>query len=295
MSPPEPHEATGTPLSSTDLSVDLAALSHPGKVRANNEDHYLLVRFGRYLEPVATNLPAGSLPENMRENAVALLVADGMGGQQGGAEASRQAIVKLIELVLEAPMWIFRLDEKTADLVAQRSVERFRQASAAIAERAARDPRLSGMGTTMTVAASLGLDLIVTYVGDSRAYIYRDRRLEPLTRDHTMAQDFLDGGVDSGMARRFRHVLTHALGGRKFEPDVRRWRLAPGDRLLLCTDGLNDMVEDSAIAAELEQHSSSAAACQALVDRALERGGRDNVTVAIAAYRLATGTPNASE
>ena len=142
---------------------------------------------------------------------------------------------------------------------------------------------------------SWGLDLIVTYVGDSRAYIYRDRRLEPLTRDHTMAQDFLEGGVDSGMARRFRHVLTHALGGRQFEPDVRRWRLAPGDRLLLCTDGLNDMVDDDAIAAELERHPSSAAACQALVDRALERGGRDNVTVAIAGYRLAAGTPNASE
>jgi protein phosphatase len=287
MTSPEPHEAAGTPLSATDLAVDLAALSHPGKVRPANEDHYLLLRFGRYLEPVATNLPEGSLPGHMREDAVALLVADGMGGRQGGGEASRQAIVTVIELVLASPMWIFRLDERTAELAEQRTAERLRQASAAIAERAARDPRLAGMGTTMTVAVSFGQDLIVVYVGDSRAYVFRDRRLEPLTRDHTMAQDFLDGGVDSGMARRFRHVLTHALGGRSFEPEVRRWRLAPGDRLLLCTDGLNDMVDDAAIAAELERHSSSAAACQALVDRALEQGGRDNVTVALAGYRAA--------
>lgn len=287
MTSPEPHEAAGPLLSATDLTVDLAALSHTGKVRQANEDHYLLLRFGRYLEPVATNLPAGSLPTNMREDAVALLVADGMGGRQGGEEASRQAIVTLIELVLAAPDWIFRLDERTAERVEQRSVERFRQASEAIAERAASDPQLSGMGTTMTVAVSLGLDLIVTHVGDSPAYVYRDRRLDRLTRDHTMAQDFLDGGVDSGMARRFRHVLTHALGGRSFEPEVRRFRLAPGDRLLLCTDGLNDMVDDSAIAAELERHPTSAAACQALVERALEQGGRDNVTVALAGYSAA--------
>jgi protein phosphatase len=284
MTSPEPHEAAGTPLSATDLTVDLAALSHPGKVRPANEDHYLLLRFGRYLEPVATNLPAGSLPGNMREDAVALLVADGMGGRQGGEEASRQAIVTLIELALATPDWVLRLDERTAKLAEERTVERFRQASAAIAERAKREPQLSGMGTTMTLAISFGLDLIVAHVGDSRAYVYRDRRLEPLTRDHTMAQDFLDGGVDSGMARRFRHVLTHALGGRSFEPEVRRWRLADGDRLLLCTDGLNDMVEDAAIATELERHPTSAAACQALLDCALEQGGRDNVTVAVAGY-----------
>jgi len=287
MSSPELHEAAGTPLPSTHLSVDLAAVSHPGKVRPANEDHYLLVRFGRYLEPVATSLPAGSLPEDLKEDAIGLLVADGMGGRQGGEAASRQAIVSFIELVLATPDWILRLDERTAELAAQRIAERLRQTSEVIAERAAREPQLSGMGTTMTVAVSFGLDLLVTYVGDSRAYVFRDRRLERLTRDHTMAQDFLDGGVDSGMARRFRHVLTHALGGRSFEPDVRSWRLAAGDRVLLCTDGLSDLVEEQTIAAELERHASSAAACQALVDRALEQGGRDNVTVAIAGYRAA--------
>src|SRR5687768_3101789 len=191
MSSPELHEAAGTPLPSTHLSVDLAAVSHPGKVRPANEDHYLLVRFGRYLEPVATSLPAGSLPEDLKEDAIGLLVADGMGGRQGGEAASRQAIVSFIELVLATPDWILRLDERTAELAAQRIAERLRQTSEVIAERAAREPQLSGMGTTMTVAVSFGLDLLVTYVGDSRAYVFRDRRLERLTRDQTMAQDFL--------------------------------------------------------------------------------------------------------
>lgn len=285
MTSAKPEEQADQLVHSSDLDVDLAAVSDPGRVRATNEDHYLLLRFGRSLEPVATNLPPGSLPDELSEYGHALMIADGMGGHHGGAEASRRAIAVVIEQVLAAPMWILRLDEKTTERVAERSAERFRRASAALREEAAQRAELAGMGTTLTVALSFGLDLILTHVGDSRVYLFREGQLQLLTRDQTMAQDFLDRG-EGEIATRFRHVLTHALGGRNPEPESGSWRLRDGDRLLLCTDGLTDMVEESEISSQLASHPSSAAACRALVDRALAAGGKDNVTVAIAGYRV---------
>jgi protein phosphatase len=270
---------------SADVDLDVAALSDPGRVRPVNEDHYLVLRFSRAIEPLATNLPEGTLPDELSEQAHALMVADGMGGHRGGAEASRRAIADLIQQVVATPDWILRLEGSAADRVAQRSAERFRRASAAIREHAAKHPELAGMGTTLTVAVSFGLDLILTHVGDSRAYLWRDGRLDLLSRDHTIAQDFLDRG-DGDVAHHYRHVLTHALGGRNPEPMTGAWRLRDGDRLLLCTDGLTDMVDDARIAALLAAHPGSQPACRALVDQALAAGGRDNVTVALAGYRL---------
>lgn len=274
------------PVHSSDLEVDVAALSDRGLVRPGNEDHFLVVRFGRTLEPLATNLPAGTLPDDMSERGYVLMIADGMGGHAGGAEASRKAIAVVVEQVLAMPTWAFRLEPATAESARRRAEERFRQASVAIREEAARRPELAGMGTTLTVAVSFGLDLMLTHVGDSRAYLLRGDQLRLLSRDHTVGQDFLDRGADE-LADRFRHILTHALGGRNAEPESAIWRLEDGDRLLLCTDGLTDSLDDGAISATLRQHSTSEAACRALVDQALAAGGRDNVTVALAGYRVA--------
>jgi protein phosphatase len=112
-----------------------------------------------------------------------------------------------------------------------------------------------------------------------------------LTRDHTMAQDFVEHGVGE-VAGQFRHVLTQALGGRRSpEPQTGAWKLRDGDRVLLCSDGLTDMVDESVITAELGRHAASDASCRALVDRALEAGGKDNVTVAIAGYHVRRDAP----
>ena len=146
------------------------------------------------------------------------------------------------------------------------------------------------MGTTLTMALSLGTDLLIAHVGDSPAYLLRRGELHRLTRDHTLAQEMADHGQISARdvaSHRYRHVLTHAIGiqGAGGEPEIRRFRLADGDRLLLCTDGLTDMVDDATIAAELRRRASSAEACRALIDLALDRGGRDNVTVVVAGYQ----------
>ncbi len=269
-----------------DLAIDLAGLTHTGHVRDNNEDHFVVGRIGRYFEVMAANLPPGFLPEDPVEPGMAIAVADGIGGHPGGEVASQLAITTLVEVGLATPDWILRLDRTTIPTALRRDFERFRKTNAAIAEQAARLPRLAGMGTTLTVALSLGFDLRVMHVGDSRAYLLREGRLMALTRDHSHAEELLAQGHDAEIARRFRHVLTQSLGGTEPQPKAGHWRLAAGDRLLVCTDGLTDMVDDDAIAAELGGHPRARAACRALVQRALDAGGADNVTVAVAIYGL---------
>ena len=150
------------------------------------------------------------------------------------------------------------------------------------------------MGTTLTLARSFGPVLTLVHVGDSRVYLLRRGVLHRLTRDHTKAQELADSGklpADDVATHALRNVLTEAIGlwEEGGEPDVRRLPLADGDRLLLCTDGLTEMVDDATIAAELGRDRPAAEACQALLDLALARGGLDNVTIIVAGYRIPDG------
>ncbi len=144
------------------------------------------------------------------------------------------------------------------------------------------------MGTTLTMACSLGMDLLIAHVGDSPAYLFRGGKLHRLTRDHTVAQAMAGHGAIAtrDIPPRYHHMLTHAIGIRDAgtQPDICRLHLCDGDRLLLCTDGLTDMADDATIGAVLQNQGSSEDACQALIDLALERGGKDNVTVVVADY-----------
>jgi protein phosphatase len=172
-----------------------------------------------------------------------------------------------------------------------RAAERVNQVHDVIKEKARLDPRLRGMGTTMTAAFSLGNDLFVAQVGDSRAYLFRNGSLQLLTRDQTQAQKLADLGAISQQevaCHRLRHILTSALGSPQSDVDaeIRRWKLADGDRLLLCSDGLTDMIDDAGIAAVLARETRSNEACRLLVERALANGGRDNVTVVLARYSM---------
>ena len=167
--PSSPGRPPPGPLSSP-VQVDVAGLSHSGKVRPNNEDHFLVLRFGRFLEPLATNLPAGQAPPRCEDVGYALAVADGMGGHAAGEEASKLALTTLVNLVLNTPDWFLRMDEaSSAEEVMRRAAERFGRIDQALAEEAVEDPRLHGLGTTLTLAASLGGDLLLAHVGDSRA------------------------------------------------------------------------------------------------------------------------------
>jgi protein phosphatase len=276
---------------SSSVRVDVAALSDKGKVRERNEDHYFVARGGRHATTLLTNVPAEDVPSEFGETVYLMIVADGMGGHAGGEVASRMAIATLINIILHVPDWILRLDDEYAQKVMDRSVARFRQIHEALQKRARLDPGLRGMGTTMTAAYSLGDDLFIAQVGDSRAYRFRDGTLQLLTRDQTHAQMLADQGLIShqDVARhRLRHVLTSALGGSQGDvrAEIHRSKLADGDRLLLCSDGLTDMIDEACITEVLGRSTDSDEACRLLVESALAKGGRDNVTVVLARYSI---------
>lgn len=272
--------------------VDLAALTHPGFVRANNEDHYVAVRLNRTLETLLTNLTGVAAPDRFDETAYGMVVADGMGGMAAGEVASSVALLRLLELVLQTPDWVMRMNQREdAATVMRRMTTRFRQIDDELREQGEKHNTLRGMGTTLTAAASLGTDLIVGHIGDSRAYLLRGDQLHQLTKDHTLAQALIEAGIAGAhdtSTQAMRHVLTAALGstGERTDPQVQRFHLNDGDQLLLCTDGLSEMVDNDNIAAVLMNARSSEVACQQLVDLALAGGGRDNITLVLARYRF---------
>ncbi|HEU4833933.1 MAG TPA: protein phosphatase 2C domain-containing protein [Pyrinomonadaceae bacterium] len=272
------------------LEVDIAGASHQGHVRENNEDSYLLIRFGRSLQRLATNLDEHLLDQNYSLTGYGMLVADGMGGMAAGEVASRLALSTLIELIVETTDWTLALKRKQdVKTVFERMTRRFYQIDKILRQEAERDDTLRGMGTTLTVAGALGSDLVLGHVGDSRAYLLRGNTLRQLTTDHTLAQALIDAGVassDDPAPRSMRHVLTAAIGSldERIEPQVQRFRLSPNDQLLLCTDGLTELVTDDLIASELRQTESAQAACQNLIDLALASGGPDNITVVVARF-----------
>jgi PPM family protein phosphatase len=273
--------------------VDLGALSHRGKVRPNNEDSFLVTRLGRSLTTLITNLPNGCVPNLHAETGYAMLVADGMGGAAGGEIASQTAIKALIDLAIQTPDWILNLSDQRADQVLHRMEERFAGLKGALTECIRTDPGLAGMGTTMTLAISLGADLVIAHVGDSRVYLFTYGQLVRLTKDQTMAQLLADLGVirpEDVDKHHARNVLTSAImaDGQKAEVELHHLRLADGDRLLLCSDGLTEMVSDAEIAAVLEKGKTAMESCQTLVDLALEAGGKDNITVVLAGYQIPT-------
>jgi protein phosphatase len=291
--PAAPREPAGA---SALVDVDFAALSNPGKVRRNNEDHYIVTRFDRVMKTLLTNLPEGEVPAAYAETVYGFLVADGVGGAVAGEVASRTAIQALVDLVIETPDWIMRLDKPLAEEVLQRMERRFQKVRDVLVERARVEPALRGMATTMTVACTLGPDLLIAHVGDSRAYLCREGRLSRLTRDQTLAQSLADAGAirpEEVATHPGRHVLTSAIAtrGAFVQVEVGRSRLLDGDQLLLCSDGLTEMVDEKAIAAVLKTQGPATDACRKLVDLALQAGGEDNVTVVLGRYRIPEADP----
>src|SRR4051812_15538050 len=273
------------------VQIDVCGLSHPGHIRENNEDHFYIARLSRALETISTNLPDGEVPARAEEVNYAMVVADGMGGHAAGEVASRLAIKVLVNRVLDLPTWILKMNEKAAVEMEERSREIVQQIGSEMFREGSEHAELRGMGSTLTIARNIGRDLVVIHVGDSRAYLFREGTLHRLTKDHTYAQMLVDCGkldacdvADS----RVRHILTNALGGstEDVDVDVDLLQLENGDRLLLCSDGLSDLVDDDEVTRTLVEQSASKSACDHLVQKALEAGGRDNVTVVVAAFTL---------
>jgi protein phosphatase len=272
------------------IKVEIAGATHCGYIRSNNEDHYLAVRLQRSLSTLCTNLQVSGLERDFEESGFGLLVADGVGGMAAGEVASRTALDKMIELVAHTPDWIMKFNQEQDEAeVMHRITQRFRQVDDALRDEASGS--IAGMGTTLTVAISLGATLLIGHIGDSRAYVMRGETLRQLTKDHTLARALVDAGIanaDDAENQALRHVLTAALGttSKRADPQLVRFRLAHNDQVLLCTDGLTEMVGPEVIAGVLTEADSAQAACDSLIDLALSAGGVDNVTVVLARYQF---------
>lgn len=273
------------------VRVDTSGLSDRGLRRAGNEDHFLVAQIDRTWRTLQTNMPADAFPSSVTDSVTVQIVADGMGGAVGGAVASRTAIATFVEIVLRTPNLILRLDKQHTQEVLTRMAARFEQMKQALEEAVRRDPTLTGMGTTMTLAINFRADLLVAHVGDSRAYLLRKGHLERLTRDQTMVQSLLDQGAISPeeLAHHpMRHVLAGVLGskGKPIDVELRFVGLEDGDQVLVCSDGLTDMVAEAVIADALVAAPTAEAACQRLVELAISHGGKDNVTAVVSRYQI---------
>ncbi|WP_086826202.1 PP2C family serine/threonine-protein phosphatase [Allokutzneria sp. NRRL B-24872] len=237
-------------------SLRVAIGSDPGPHRAENEDSAL---FGRSL----------------------LAVADGMGGHVHGEVASSATIGALVDL----DTWTEGVDLRERDtlgLVRDGVAEAARRLDVL----ADADPELRGMGTTVTALLWDGSGFAVAHVGDSRAYVLRDGLLGQITHDHTMVQSLVDAGrLTAEEAERHprRSVLMRTLqAGNAFEPDLFRVDAHVGDRFLLCSDGLTDVVGDHAVREALASAAEPAEAVHWLITLAVRAGGPDNITCVVA-------------
>jgi protein phosphatase len=258
-------------------------------VRANNEDQFLIAELDKLLRVEQSSL---SEPDERRAHVQGhlFLVADGMGGHAGGEIASQIAARTIEECLLNSLKWFLGVRGDEGHEVVQHLQGAVHEADARVLSAAKQRPELRGMGSTLTLALAVGRTLFVAHVGDSRAYLMRDDRLlHRLTTDHTLLNELTQRGeLLPGQEgnERLKHVITNAVGGSDsgVRVEVARAELRPGDRLLLCTDGLTDPLGDEAIRSVLAAHAGSQAACDALVSAANARGGRDNVTAVVAAF-----------
>ena len=278
---------------SSRVNIDFYGMSEKGPVRTKKEDHFLLVRIGRAVETVLTNLSeAEALPgELFEETGYGMVLADAVGGEAAGEVASRQAIYTLLSLALHTPDWQFRWGSKERNTVMWRMKDRFRRINDALLRDAAANPRLTGMCTTLTAAVIYGNGLIIGHLGDSRAYLLHHGKLVQLTRDHRIGERLVEDRTHNRsdpLVVELRGLLPKALGSKEgeCEPDVYDCLLENNDQLLLCTDGLTDMVADVDIETIMNSSRSAESACRNLIDRAVSNGGRDNVTVIIARYSV---------
>jgi protein phosphatase len=282
------------PPPSTTVQAVFGARSRPGRLRTINDDHYLIIRLCRNQETLLTNLPDEVVAARFDEYGYAMVVADGLGSARGGGNASHLAITTLIYLVRNFSKWNLRVDGPIAREIMTRAERFYRHVDSAIVhERRAGGRPLDQ--TTLTATFSAGRDLFFAHVGHSRAYLLRADRLMRLTRDHTIGKNGASVVstaplVDvNAVAHDLEHILTNTIGMKgSVGPriDLEQLKLADNDRVLVCTNGLTDTVDELMIAEILAAPQSPDEQSRMLVDLAIAAGAEDDVTALVAHYRL---------
>jgi serine/threonine protein phosphatase PrpC len=267
-----------------DEEIDVFGVSHPGKVRKNNEDHFLLASVHRRLNILSTNLSEPDrLPLGDQRLAFMAVVADGVGGATGGERASAIALETATKYVVSSLDCYDRtaaMDGRMTPALQDAALK----SHEAVLELASAEGDGVRMATTLTLFMGVWPWYYLLQVGDSRYYLYRDGTLTQVTRDQTIAQELLDQGVFTrAIAERsqFKNVLSSAIGGEESVPVITRLRADWGNVHLLCTDGLTKHVSDERIAECLGAMTSAKQVCEQLLQEALDGGGTDNITVIV--------------
>ena len=269
-----------------DLSFDFGAASHVGLHRTENQDHYLVARRVRTQQLLLTNIATDqlSLPT---DEAYAMAVADGMGGTGFGALASQIAIRTAWDLAGRTTSWVMKLEDLNAAELTERVEGFVYMMQQAFVQEFQANPQFGESGTTFTAAYFVSSFAAIAQIGDSPSFLWRDGTMKRISVDHTIEQEFIAAGVAPEIAGKFSHMLTRCLGydSHNARPDIHFVRLQPADQLLICTDGLTDMVRDSQIAGCLDDSPDAQSACDGLIELALKAGGKDNVTAVLARAR----------
>lgn len=241
------------------------SVSDKGPVRKENQDH---------AEAVKLRAP----------KAAVLLVCDGMGGANSGALASTMAASAYLERLKS----LLSGSKKSASLVPLWMADACTAANSAVYDRACSESANAGMGTTLVSAVIIGRHAELINVGDSRAYLIRGKTIEQITRDHSVVEELVERGEltpEEALYHPNRNLITRAVGVEQtVESDHFSLRLRRGDRLLLCSDGLSNTLDEDELLTLARAGRSASRVCHALVDRAVEKGARDNVTAAIAIF-----------
>lgn len=248
------------------VTIKHAGRTDVGIVRTNNEDAFLIDDLTRLF-----------------------IVCDGVGGRQGGEVASRTAAEYVAERLRAYVAELQAVHDGTARgnkrQVASWLEDAISDASGAVRERAAGSPELSGMATTLACALVVGAQAYVAHVGDSRVYLVRHKTLHQLTEDHSVLNDLRRRGASaadrSHMGAAYQGALTRALGVLSTaRVDMLDFELLPGDRIILCSDGVHGVLGDTTMAA-VAPHGDATTAVHMLVDTALQKGAPDNATAIV--------------
>jgi serine/threonine protein phosphatase PrpC len=267
-----------------DDELDVYGLTHPGRVRSDNQDHFLIASLRKELFVHASSLPdPGAIGAPRERSAFLSMVADGVGGGQRGEEASRLAVAIVTRYVAECVRCYYAAPDNDARLL-ETLQEAALRCHEDIQRHAAEDPTRRGMATTLTLWLGIWPRGYLVHVGDSRCYLLHRGKLTQVSRDQTMAQELVDLGVLSRAdleSSRLAHTLSSSIGGGHSCPVVTRMEQEWGNVGLLCSDGLTRHVSDARIEERLRSMTSAKQVCHDLLQDALDGGGTDNITVLV--------------
>lgn len=292
------------------VRMDCFGATHVGRKRSSNQDQFLVADLNRSMQILQSSVGLGQQTRLYgNSQGKLLLVADGLGGQHAGERASTLAVDGIVEYILNTMPWLFRLDHQQEWDFEQDLKAALAYCQETLVREAEAIPQRSNMSTTLTMAYLIWPRMYIVHVGDSRCWLYRDGKLQQITRDHTLHQLFQEveasHRVDSRtnkaaeslrgrtkavyeLGHRARHVLWNALSADKdlddVTVDIDHRDLQLGDTILLGTDGLYNEVSEQGISAVLGKNVTAQQMCAQLVQKANSAGGSDNITVVVARF-----------